>query len=151
MTDNLPVKQEDRQNKFIGNLFAGMNIRQAALKAGYSKQTASKSIYTTLRSPRTQQKIREYAITHELTSLPDILKIEDKAIKQVLLQAEINPESIIGNLSKLRHTLDSKKRIAGILSDQPAKSQTLNVTNIQHLMVEMQEDNTQEAEIIEDT
>lgn len=147
--DNLPTPQ-DQEALFIHNLFIESSITQAALKAGYSESSAKSHIYTKLRQPKFQEKIRDYARTHELVnSVPTILRLEENALKYL----EDKPEE----LPKFSALLKQKKQIAGLLSQDAAPAQPMiSIGQVATLMLQVsqvepiQADNVTDIITIED-
>jgi hypothetical protein len=119
----------DRESLFIRNLFIEPNVLQAALKAGYSEGYATGPLYNRLKSPKLQQRIREYATTHELVdSVPLILKLEHNALKYL----EDKPQE----LPKFASILKQKKQIAGLLSqDVQPQQATISIGQVSNLML----------------
>jgi hypothetical protein len=126
--DDLPEKP-DRVELFIRNLFTEPSVMQAALKAGYPESSASSWIYTRLRKPKFQEKIREYARTHELiNSVPTILRLEERALKYLADKP--------AELPKFASILKQKKQIAGLLQqDITVQSPTINIEQVANMML----------------
>ena len=127
-TETLPTPL-DRESQFIRNLFVEPNLLQAALKAGYSESYANSQIYQRIRSPKLQEKIREYARTHELIeSVPTILRLEHQALKYL----DGKPEE----LPKYAALLKQKKQIAGLLAQDVIPQQaTISIGAVANLML----------------
>jgi len=82
--DNLPTTTKTSKSEQLrGYLFTEPDIKAAAIKAGYAESTASKSIYTMIKQPEFQNRLRQYAIQNDLLSLPQLAKIESKCLKLV--------------------------------------------------------------------
>ena len=128
-SDNLPTEPINQEELFIRNLFIEPSITQAALNAGYSESSAKSHIYTKLRQPKFQEKIRDYARQHELIdSVPTILRLENQALKYL----EDKPEE----LPKFASILKQKKQIAGLLSQDVAPQQaTISIGAVANLML----------------
>ena len=128
MSDNLPTTL-DQEAAFIRNLFLFPSITQAALESGYSESSAKSHIYTKLRQPKFQEKIREYARTHELIeSIPTILRLENNALKYL----DGKPEE----LPKFAALIKQKKQIAGLLSqDSPVSQAMISIGQVANLML----------------
>jgi phage terminase small subunit len=128
--DNLPSPQS-QEELFIHNLFIEPSVTQAALKAGYSEYSAKSHIYAKLRNPKFQEKIREYARTHELIeSVPTILRLENNALKWLADKPQ--------ELPKYAAILKQKKQIAGLLQQdsQPAQAM-ISIGQVANLMLNM--------------
>jgi phage terminase small subunit len=128
LPDTFPSIQ-DQESLFIRNLFTEPSITQAALSAGYSESSAKSHIYTKLRQPKFQERIREYARTHELiNSVPTILRLEENALKYLADKPE--------QLPKFASILKQKKQIAGLLSQDVAPAQaTISIGQVSNLML----------------
>jgi nicotinic acid phosphoribosyltransferase len=121
---NPPTKQE----LFIRNLFLFDSAYEAAIAAGYSESTASGTIYHQLKSKKLQDKIRDYAKTHELLNIPKVLKLEDKALDYL--------KDITQELPKFSALLKQKKQIAGLLhQDVTPQVPTISIGEVQNLML----------------
>jgi len=119
----------DRESLFIRNLFIEPNVLQAALKAGYSEGYATGPLYNRLKSPKLQERIREYARQHELIdSVPTIMRLEHNALKWLADKPE--------ELPKFASILKQKKQIAGLLSQDVAPQQaTISIGQVSNLML----------------
>jgi len=130
VTDIVPKEEgsiepkPSKEDLFIRNLFLYKTVKEAAIKAGYTKNTASSTVYVKLKNERFKNKIREYAINNDLLCLPKIAFIEE----QVLDHLVKNPL----DLPKFRHTVKEKKRIAGILQPDalPEPPPTINIESL---------------------
>ena len=130
-------KAETREQKFIRNLFICSSIQEAGLKAGYSENTSKSTLYVKIRSPRFQQKVRDFVIANDLMTLPRIAKIEDK----VLQHLEKHPL----DLPKYKDTVRQKKQVAGLLNTDSQPSQPMaNIKNIQQLMIQINNQKSQD-------
>ena len=127
--DNLPTTTKtSKSEQLIGYLFTEPDIKAAAIKAGYAESTASKSIYTMIKQPEFQNRLRQYAIQNDLLSLPQLAKIESKCLKLV----EDSPEKY----PKFKEIFRQKKQIAGLLAQDAVPAQpTINIKTIEHLQV----------------
>jgi hypothetical protein len=135
--DNLP-EPIDRESAFLRNLFIEPSVMQAALKAGYSEAYSKGDIYTRLRTSKFQEKVREYARTHELIeSISVIMRLEHNALKWL----QDKPQE----LPKYASILKQKKQIAGLLSQDTAPAQaTISIGQVANLMLNVsQVDQTQ--------
>jgi hypothetical protein len=121
---NPPTKQE----LFIRNLFLYETPFQAAIAAGYTESTAKATIYTQLKSKKLQDKIRDYAKTHELLNIPKVLRLEDKALDYLIDKPQ--------ELPKFAALLKQKKQIAGLLhQDVTPQVPTISIGEVQNLML----------------
>jgi hypothetical protein len=132
--DNLPESTPDREDLLIRNLFLCKTPREAARKAGYSESyTESGLIYRRLKSPKLQEKIRQYAIANELLNIPAILDLERGAIKYL----QDKPQE----LPKFAAILKQKKQIAGLLQqDTTPTAPTINIKEVRTLMLNVPQD-----------
>jgi hypothetical protein len=137
--DNLPGPI-DRESAFLRNLFIEPSVMQAALKAGYSEAYSKGDIYTRLRTSKFQEKVREYARTHELIeSIPLIMRLEHAALKHL----DGKPEE----LPKFASILKQKKQIAGLLSQDAAPAQaTISIGQVANLMLNVTQDVGKQAD-----
>ena len=152
MTNNFPETTKEKPltkiEKCIGYLFQNYSIQEAGRMAGFSESTIEKSLYSVLKQPQNQDRIKAHRVNNSIINLPQIARINSK----VLDLAEENPEDI----PKYRHTLESEQRIAGILNDQPIGKQTINITDARQLMIQINKgldaDNPQhiEGEVVDE-
>jgi hypothetical protein len=138
--DNLPsIVSEplDRESSFIRNLFIEPNVLQAALKAGYSEGYATGPLYNRLKSPKLQEKIREYARSHELiNSVPLIMRLEHKALEYL--------EDKPSELPKFSAILKQKKQIAGLLSQDVVPQQAMiSIGHVANMMLNVSQSTPQ--------
>lgn len=131
-TANNTVTTDPRELAFIQNLATCKTIKAAAIKAGYSQETASSAIYTKLYSKSFQSKLREYYQGFAHTFLPGIAKIEHNVLKACLED--------VNKVPKHARTLKEIKQAAKILSpDIPTALPTIHVDQVQVLMQQIQE------------
>jgi len=141
--DDLPVA-ETKEDKLIRNLFLYKTVYEAAIKAGYTEYTAKSTIYTKLKNERFKNKIREYAVSNDLMSLPKIAYIEE----QVLDHLVKNPL----DLPKYAQTLKQKKQIAGILGQDVAPAPVvINIKAIERIQIATADMLTKRLESFKDT
>ncbi|MFC1488575.1 hypothetical protein ACFL6B_01875 [Thermodesulfobacteriota bacterium] len=121
-------KSESKQDKLIRYLFSEPTIKQAALKAGYAESTAENHIYTMIKKPAFLNKLKEYAVQHDIIDLGQIARIETKILNQV--------EQNINEYPKFKDIFRQKKQIAGILSsdEQRPMIQTINIKDMRVLI-----------------
>ena len=125
--DDLPTA-ETREDKLIRNLYICKTVYEAAIKAGYSENTAKSTIYTKLKNERFKNKIRDYAISNDLLSLPKIAYIENQILNHLMENPLDTP--------KYSKTLKQKKKVAGILGeDVPQAPQVINIKSIEKVQV----------------
>lgn len=114
--DNLPKPEieglptaETQDDQLVRNLFLLPTVQEAAKEAGFTGSMLKSGVYNKIKTKRFQDKIKEYAITHNVMTLPKIMQIEDKVIDHLLKKP----------LESNKHTrmLAEKKRIAGILGE----------------------------------
>jgi phage terminase small subunit len=134
----IPTNQE-REDAFIRNLFIEPSVVAAALKAGYPETSATSYVYQRLRNPKFQERIREYARTHELVeSVPVIMRLEHNALKYL----EDKPQE----LPKYASILKQKKQIAGLLSqDVQPQQATISIGQVSNLMLNVSQAHIQDA------
>lgn len=129
--EKLPISK-NREEIFVRNLFLYPSVYEAGIQAGYTEDYAKSGLYQRLKSKKFQNKIREYAIQHDIIDLPKIAYIESKVLDHL---AE-NPL----DLPKFRHTLTEKKRIAGVLqADFGEKQPVVRIENVRNLMIRLNE------------
>ena len=125
--DDLPTA-ETREDKLIRNLYICKTVYEAAILAGYSENTAKSTIYTKLKNERFKNKIRDYAISNDLLSLPKIAYIENQILNHLMENPLDTP--------KYSQTLKQKKKVAGILGeDVPQAPQVINIKSIEKVQV----------------
>ena len=129
--------KDDREALLIRNLYIYDSVREAGIQAGYSKSYVNcGQYYRKLNSDSFQAKLLAYAKAHNTLSLPQILDLEDRAIRYLASKTE---EEILKQLPKLRHTLKERKQISGLLrseDDGKGQSITINIEKLQALMRE---------------
>ena len=125
--ETLPVA-ESMEDKFIRNLFLYESKYKAAIKAGYTENTAKSTIYTKLKSERFRDKIRSFTVANDLAEIPIIAHIERKILKAVNKDIKQYP--------KFKDVFRQKKQIAGILGDDTSPPPTtINIESIQKLQI----------------
>ena len=141
--DDLPVA-ETKEDKLIRNLFLCKTVYEAAILAGYSENTAKSTIYTKLKRERVKNKIREYAITNDLLSLPKIAYIEEQILDHLVKNPLDTP--------KYAQTLKQKKKIAGILGgDDHQTPQVINIKSIEKVQIAVADMLTRRLESFKNT
>jgi phage terminase small subunit len=147
-TNELDIPQ-DKETRFALELFKDpTNVRQAAIRAGYSKSTATQGyIYQKLQSPKFQQKLKETAISNDFKHLALVYDLEHRALKQAILEAIEDPKSSIRNIAKLKHISKQKKQITGTLRDdaQAKPPVTINVKELRLTMSDFIPDHAQKV------
>lgn len=147
--NNIPVKpqtlevldgrEDPREAKFIKNLSIYTDPKKAALEAGYSLSYANVVVSTKLKNPKFISKLKEQYNGKATALLPAIMRAEQKAVSYVI----DNPE----DLPKFRHTLKEIKQTAGVLAaDITAQSPTVNISGVQNLMLQIQQQKDSNAE-----
>ena len=145
--EGLPTA-ETQDEQLIRNLFLYPTVKEAAEKAGFTGSMLQSGVYVKIKRRAFQDKIREYAIAHNVMSLPKIMMIEDKVIEHLLKKP----------LDSAKHTrmLAEKKRIAGILGEDTPKPQsvvTINYAELRMIHSDLMPDHSkkdvEEAEIID--
>jgi hypothetical protein len=129
LQDPLPDIPLDRESLLIRYLFTEPNVFQAAIKAGYSEGYADGPLHNRIKSPKLQEKIREYARQHELiNSVPLIMRLEHKALEYLADKPS--------ELPKFSAILKQKKQIAGLLSqDVQPQQATISIGQVSNLML----------------
>lgn len=127
--DEIPDKPS-RQELFIRNLFLFDSVLKAAITAGYTEGYARGPIYSRIKTKAFQNKLREYAVSHELLNIPRIMRLERDAIKY--LQGK--PEE----LPKFASILKQKKIVAGLIQAETTHNVTMiNIKEAQNMMINM--------------
>lgn len=137
MNNALPATTEndspDREDLFIRNLFICKSTQDAALEAGYSPTYSSGPIYQKIKSAKFQEKLRKYAIAHELLNIPKIMALENAALKHL----DGKPEE----LPKFAAILKQKKQVAGLLQhDAAPQAPTISIKDVGQLMLNVYQD-----------
>ena len=111
------TEQEEREQRFIQNLALGMNIKEAALNAGYSKSTANSSVYQKFYSPNFLNKLQEYVKSipearAELAKvrLPKLFQLEDKFYQKCSKDPEL--------YAKYSKISERDYKLAGLLKEE---------------------------------
>ena len=138
---------ETQDDMLLRNLFLYPTVKEAAEKAGFTGAMLQSGVYVKIKRKSFQNKIREYAIAHNVASLPRIMFIEDRVIDHLMKKP----------LDSVKHTrmLSEKKRIAGILGEDPVKPlpPTYNIQAFMAIHQTCMPDNPDkaiDAEVIED-
>ena len=127
-TQEITTAEPAKQDLLIRYLFTEPNTLQAAIKAGYAESTANSTIYTLIKKPEFQTRLREYAIANDLLSVPQLQKIENSCLKLV----EADPKQY----PKFKEIFRQKKQIAGLLEqDTQPRQPMINIRSIENLQV----------------
>ena len=134
---------ETQDDELVRNLFLYPTVQEAAKEAGFKGSMLKSGVYNKIKTKRFQDKIREYAVAHNVMSLPKIMMIEDKVIEHLLKKP----------LESAKHTrmLAEKKRIAGILGEdtpQP-KAPTINIKELRLIHNALLPDNPNKPKVID--
>ena len=133
-SENLPEKSKrrERQEKFVENIALGYGIREAALRAGYSKSSCRSYAYLLLQKPHVVEIMREYSkripeARQRLAAvrLLRVVKIEDKLLKK----AEKDPELV----AKYPKIVEREYKLAGLLNEETQQAQ--QIINVKELKV----------------
>jgi hypothetical protein len=118
--EDLPTA-ETQDDQFVRNLYIFPTVKEAAEAAGYTGSMLKSGVYNKIKTKRFQDKMKEFAITHNVMTLPKIMQIEDKVIEHLLKKP----------LESNKHVrmLAEKKRIAGVLGEDtpPPQGVTFNI------------------------
>uniref|UniRef100_A0A6M3JTW8 Putative terminase n=1 Tax=viral metagenome TaxID=1070528 RepID=A0A6M3JTW8_9ZZZZ len=145
MPDKDIIEAPTKEDDLIKNLCLFDTVSAAAKAAGYSENDCKSNVYTLLKRPAIQAKIREYYKTHTTGLLPKILRAESKLVDIVLLDPE--------KLSKHNNTIKQLKQAAGVIeSDEAPKATFINIRNLRELSLHVlnKPEQIQDAEVIED-
>jgi hypothetical protein len=124
---------ESKEDKLIQAYLDCHDVREAGEIAGYSQTTLSSGyLYGKFQKPKFQEKFRRAAIAMDYQDLAFVYSLERKALQEATKQAKDRPESALENISKLKHTLKTKKQIIGILGQDPIPPQqsTINIESL---------------------
>lgn len=137
VTENGSDTSENKESKFAMAYLDCHDVREAGRRAGYAESVLSSGyLYGKFKNPRFQEIFRSIAIARDYQDLAFVYSLERKALQEAVKQATDKPATALENISKLKVTTKQKKQIIGLLGqDTPQPTQTLNVTNIQKLMV----------------
>jgi len=127
-------KEATREELFIRNLFLDMGVKDAARQAGYSESYLSSSLYKRFRSPRFQNKIKDFAISLNYSFLPKVLNIHRLGLEAI--EKDLR-EGGVEKASKLKHISRDSLRMAGLLNEdnKPAVS-FVNIHSLQAIIQE---------------
>ncbi len=143
MEEELPVKA-DREHAFIVNLGLYPTIKEAGLKAGYSKAYCSADLCRKLKSEKFLSKLRDYYKAQKHIQLPVINTIEQNALTAYL----DDPKLAI----KSPGLLKDLKTAAGIQQEELKQTTFINISNLRELSVHVlnKPPEIEEAEVIND-
>ena len=124
--------KDSREDDFIRNMFLGLSVLDAGMKAGYSHSYCTSAIYQKFNSKAFQDKLRDYAISTNARSVPKVCNLYARAVDHLYAQVE---RGELDNLAKLKHIPRQVLEIARILQPEGAAGPTLvNIENIQMLV-----------------
>jgi phage terminase small subunit len=135
MTDKettLPTLPDDmpKREKLLRLLPFYNSIPEAARAAGYSEYSATSNVYTLVKSPKFQNKLREYYNAQTLCMLPKLVKIENDVIDKCLKDVDSVP--------KFKDTLKQIKQSSGVLApEQGPGSTVINVSGVRQFMLQL--------------
>jgi hypothetical protein len=125
-------KEESREALFIRNLFLDMDVKAAGRAAGYSEAYISSTMYQKFRSPRFQNKIRDFAASLNYSFLPKVLNIHRLGLEAI--EKDLR-EGGVEKASKLKHISRDSLRMAGLLNDEGKPGVSfVNVENLQAII-----------------
>lgn len=131
----------NREDLFIRNLSLCNSVQEAALSAGYAPQYASSGIYKRIKSPKFQEKVRQYYVSHVHEDLPRIARINRSILKQ--LEKEVTSGDL-GNVPKTRHVSKQTLQIAGLLGQEKVAQPTVNVSGVRNMMIQLHNQNSRD-------
>ena len=137
MNDELPTLPDDMplSEKLLRCLPYFDNVKQAALAAGYSEKSANSSIYTLIKRPKFQARLREYYNGQTVALLPKLFAIDNNVVDRCLKDVDCVP--------KFKDTLKQIKQSAGVLSpDQGPGSTVINVSGVREFMLQLTAERT---------
>lgn len=123
------TKRDSREDRFIELVFQGMDINRAALMAGYSETYSAGFVHSKFKSPAFQDKMRDYAYSHNAKSVPKVLHLYSKTVDL------LNDQVASGNLdqlAKLKHIPRDILTIAKILVPEQHAG-TVNYVNVENM------------------
>jgi phage terminase small subunit len=121
-------KLTPQQQKLLACLFTEPNIKDAARKAGYTESSVSSTVYGTIKKPKFQQAILQYATENNLLNIPVIAQIEGKILKEVLKKP--------AKYKNYKEVFKQTKQIAGLLSaEERPQSTVINIKSIGKVQV----------------
>lgn len=122
-------KRDSREDKFIQLLFQGIDTRRAGEMAGYSPAYCESFIYTKFNAPNFQEKLRQYAYSHNAKSIPKVLNLYSRTVD--ILSDQVASGNL-DQLAKLKHIPRDILTIAKILvPDQHGP--TINYVNVENM------------------
>ena len=122
--------RDTKEDAFLSLLFEGWPVKEAALKAGYSESTAISSIYSKFKTLAFQDKIRDYAVSHNARSIPKVCDLYTKTIDT--LHKEVSNGNL-DNMAKLKHIPRQILEIGRILT--PESGHGVNMVHIDSLQM----------------
>ena len=111
----LTRKEASREELLIRNLFLDMDLKPAARAAGYSESYISSTLYQKFKSPRFQNKIRDFAASLNYSFLPKVLNIHRLGLEAIEKDLK---NGGVEKASKLKHISRDSLRMAGLLNDE---------------------------------
>jgi hypothetical protein len=108
-------QDESREALFIRNLFLDMDVKTAGREAGYSEAYTSSTLYQKFKSPRFQNKIRDFAASLNYSFLPKVLNIHRLGLEAIEKDLK---NGGVEKASKLKHISRDSLRMAGLLNDE---------------------------------
>lgn len=158
ITDVVPQNEIDtpidKNKQFIEAYLDCLDVREAGRRLGYAESTINSGyLYQKFNKPEFQEKLKSAYIARDYQDLALIYSLERKGLIETAQQAKDKPESIITNLSKLKHITKQKKQTTGVLMydrelDKP--SYTSVMINARQLMVALNSGSTQTQQTVAD-
>jgi hypothetical protein len=127
-------KRDSREDQFLNLLFQGLSIKDAGLAAGYSPSYCETSIRYKFNDPAFQDKVRAYAISHNSSSIPKVVRLYQRSLDIMSQEVE---QGNLDNLAKLKHIPTQMLQIGKLLASETPQS-VINLVNIESLQAIIQ-------------
>ena len=105
------MASESRQDRMIRLLCTGLPVCQAAVQAGYSEAYSNTGVYSMIRRPAFQKRMKDYVLAvYKTSAIPSILSIDNKVLEYL----KKNPL----DSRKYGATLKRVQKVTGFLGDE---------------------------------
>lgn len=129
-----PKTELTRHQKLVRLLAEGLSVPEAGVMAGFTEAYSNSGLYATVRTPRMQSKIREFCLQNNLLQVPKVLRLYDRALKQVGKEVE---NGSLENLSKVKHITKQTLQMGGLLHED-APVQNISFVDVKALQLIIQ-------------
>lgn len=126
-------ERDSREDIFIRNLFLGLGVYEAGIQAGYGEGFCKSTIYQKFKSKAFQDKIRDYALANNSSSIPKVIDLYRLTINK--LHAEVC-NGKLDNVAKLKHLPTQILQMGRVLAPDMTGGlvPTINIASMQVLI-----------------